>query len=269
MPAIYAHDRFGQDVITRIGGTVKELVETRRLAFDLGIQGPDLLFYYKPLIPNDIQKIGARIHNMPGRRFFNRCGLIQRGCGEDDLLAYLMGAVCHYTLDVMLHPAVEQRCEAGDVIHTEVEMSFDRSLMVRDGLDPLTVPVGDNLESDEMPELAEGIRLFYPPLTAGHILRAARSMVQFQRWMLMPNQAKRTAVSGALLVTGSMRRSLMGHIMTREPVAALAKSDEGLFELYQKAVEAAPDYMEELILNIYQKRKLGSFFDHTYLGIVK
>ena len=157
MPAMYAHDRFGQDVITKLSGTLEELVTVERVAFDLGLQGPDLLYYYQPLLPNSIQKIGGRVHNMSGGRFLTRCAKVQRRESNDQGLAYLMGSVCHYALDVACHPIVEHRCKAGDFVHTEIEMAFDRALMVRDGLDPLTVAIGGNLETDGSFETEEVI----------------------------------------------------------------------------------------------------------------
>ena len=266
MPAIYAHDRFGQDVIERVGGTVKELIQIERAAFDIGLQGPDLLFYYRPLLPNDIRKIGSRIHGMSGRRFFGRCVSLQRENPDDAMLAYLLGSLCHFVLDSHLHPQVERRCAQGDVVHTEVEMSFDRSLMVEDGLDPLTTALGANLETDELPVLAEGIRLFYPPLSARQIERAVRSMAGYQRLLLAPTEGRRALLAGALCVTGPHRRSLMGHVMSREPVAALRGSDERLRALYQEALEQVPERMEELLLWIYQKKSPGAAFDKNYEG---
>lgn len=266
MPAMYAHDRFGQDLIPQLGGTVKELLQIERTAFDIGLQGPDLLFYYKPLFPNDIQKIGNRIHGMSGRRFFARCAVVQRKYPDDAMLAYLLGAVCHFTLDSFLHPAVEARCKRGDAVHTEVEMSFDRSLMTGDGLDPLHVALGANLETEELYELSDGISRFYPPLSALHIEQAVHSMVSYQKLMLVPNEAKRALLSGALYVTGPHRRSLKGHIMSREPVAALRQTDQELRTLYEEALAAAPYMLEDFLLSVYQKKAPGAAFDKNYNG---
>lgn len=266
MPAMYAHDRFGQDMIARVGGTIKELIEIERTAFDIGLQGPDLLFYYRPLFPNDIQKIGTRIHNMLGKQFFARCARVQREQPGDASLAYLLGSVCHYALDCRLHPLVDERCEAGDVVHTEVEMSFDRSLMVEDGLDPLTVPIGGNLEANDLSDVVEEIVPFYPPLRAEQIEKAIRSMVLYQKLLLAPNERRRAFLSCALYVTGPHRRSLKGHIMSREPVEALRETDAKLRAEYDEALAAAPAMLEEFLLSVYQKKTFGMSFAKNYNG---
>ena len=266
MPAMYAHDRFGQDVITKLSGTLEELVTVERVAFDLGLQGPDLLYYYQPLLPNSIQKIGGRVHNMSGGRFLTRCAKVQRRESNDQGLAYLMGSVCHYALDVACHPIVEHRCKAGDFVHTEIEMAFDRALMVRDGLDPLTVAIGGNLETDGSFETEEVIAAFYPPLTPDHIAEAIRSARVFQELMLPQNEAKRALLQGATFLTGPAKRSLRGHIMSKKPIAALQPTVQELAGAYTRALEETPAMLEEFLLAVYQKKQLGESFRLDYLG---
>lgn len=49
MPAFYAHARFGNDVLAKLRGEIKEVCVKNYSEFSLGLQGPDYLFFYKPL----------------------------------------------------------------------------------------------------------------------------------------------------------------------------------------------------------------------------
>ena len=49
MPAFYAHDRFGRKVFARLDGEIKQTIEQHSSQFRIGLQGPDLFFFYKAL----------------------------------------------------------------------------------------------------------------------------------------------------------------------------------------------------------------------------
>ena len=71
MPAIYAHDRFGLSVVSTLPPAFSSLYEKYPEAFRLGFQGPDILFYYKPLKSNPIKKWGMDLHvKTNGEAFF-------------------------------------------------------------------------------------------------------------------------------------------------------------------------------------------------------
>lgn len=70
MPAAYAHYRFGRDVLARLPGALGSAIESRRSFFDLGLQGPDPLFYYQPLRSNPVGQRGTLIHSQAALNFF-------------------------------------------------------------------------------------------------------------------------------------------------------------------------------------------------------
>ena len=70
MPAIYAHLRFGEEVAKLLPAPYKQLIQAYPEAFALGTQGPDVLFYHKPLKRNEIQARGPLIHTWSGETFF-------------------------------------------------------------------------------------------------------------------------------------------------------------------------------------------------------
>ena len=46
MPSTYAHRRFGADVLERLPAELQEKIAPYRELYDIGLHGPDLLFYY-------------------------------------------------------------------------------------------------------------------------------------------------------------------------------------------------------------------------------
>ena len=49
MPSTYAHYRLGQKVLDNLTGGIKSTILNHKELYDIGLHGPDILFYYKPL----------------------------------------------------------------------------------------------------------------------------------------------------------------------------------------------------------------------------
>ena len=65
MPSVLAHYQFGQEVLKELSERTLQLVKSYKEEFDLGLQGPDILFFYKPYTGTYISKIGSEIHSHP------------------------------------------------------------------------------------------------------------------------------------------------------------------------------------------------------------
>ena len=53
MPAVYAHRRFGEKVLAACQNDVaRTAIESYPDLYNIGLQGPDILFYYDPLRKN-------------------------------------------------------------------------------------------------------------------------------------------------------------------------------------------------------------------------
>ena len=48
MPAAYSHYRLGKKVISQLNYPLKKIILDNRDLFDLGLHGPDILFYNRP-----------------------------------------------------------------------------------------------------------------------------------------------------------------------------------------------------------------------------
>lgn len=80
MPAHNAHYLFGRTVLRKLPSDTERLINTNAdsyAAFIFGLQGPDILAFYRPIFPSILNKEGATIHHSPGSYFFkNALGVV-------------------------------------------------------------------------------------------------------------------------------------------------------------------------------------------------
>ena len=50
MPANYAHYRFGKQLLSGMCPNDRRSIQRFRRLYDMGLHGPDIFFYYNPLI---------------------------------------------------------------------------------------------------------------------------------------------------------------------------------------------------------------------------
>ena len=67
MPSTYAHYRFGKEVLERLDPDLRSVIEAHRELYDIGLHGPDILFYYDALHRNPVSQIGFSMHDRPGK----------------------------------------------------------------------------------------------------------------------------------------------------------------------------------------------------------
>ena len=106
MPAAYAHYCFGKEVYKELPEKEKKWILEGKDAFLLGLHGPDLLFYYFPLVKNRVNQQGVHLHQELAADFFEK-GLKKYRQSEDPVLrAYLYGFICHFILDSECQPYI-------------------------------------------------------------------------------------------------------------------------------------------------------------------
>lgn len=180
MPAAYAHMVFGKEVTAILPLSAQGSINRYPELFGIGLQGPDILFYYHPSETQAYVLYGHNIHKRPAADFF-RYALVQleklADLEKEKATAYLMGFLCHFILDSNCHPIVRKHTIPGEASHRQIEREFDRFLMEKDKVRPewfipwtSTVPLAE--------KHAEIIGLFYPEAGDKVIRRGIRNM----RW---------------------------------------------------------------------------------------
>lgn len=135
MPATYAHWTFGKDCYNSLPNNLKEIVNENRSLFDLGVHGPDILFY--DLLNKEVCNYGYGMHAKPASDFFTPMRDIFEKHKEDRnaMLAYVIGFVSHFSFDTCAHGYVERKIEESHVSHNRIETEFEKYLMINDGKD--------------------------------------------------------------------------------------------------------------------------------------
>ena len=131
MPALYAHLRFGNEVLNGLPKSFQALITEYPEAFALGTQGPDILFYHHPMKKNEIRLYGTKLHKKNGFWVFDSARK-HRTDTPSAYNAYLLGFLCHFTLDLFCHPYIDQTMN-DNLTHGKIESEFDKFLLRKDG----------------------------------------------------------------------------------------------------------------------------------------
>lgn len=192
MPSIAAHYYFGQEIVKRIGKNnteIGDLIENNKAVFNLGLQGPDLLFYYKPYMKNKITGLGEEIHLRPARDLVEYAAKNIREEKSSAALGYLMGLACHFILDSSLHGEIAQYApEIREHLLLEAEMdrqiieenycrkphTFERHLLVK--------------STDKKYDF---LKLIYPQLEVRHLNECVSSMGFYSKILICKRDIKR------------------------------------------------------------------------------
>lgn len=236
MPCAYAHKRFADGVLSELPREIRgEIMEYREL-YDIGLHGPDILFYHSPVIPDRVTRIGHATHERSGLEVFSEAAQVVKAHPGPMYRAYLYGYLCHFALDCMCHGYVNDFAKKRGVSHNEIEMEFDRYLTVSDGHDPLRFDTAAHIVPSR--RNAAVIAAFFPGVGAADVLRSLKTMKICLRALLAPTMPMRRAILGAFRVTGKYRE-LSGLVMSLEPGPVCRESSRRLLELYKMAVPLA------------------------------
>jgi len=262
MPSTYAHRRFGADVLVQLPRELREKITPYRPLYDMGLHGPDLMFYYRALQSNPVNRLGNAMHEQPGRVFFTRArSVVSTARNKNAALAYALGFVCHFALDSTCHPYVERYTRESGVSHCEIETEFDNALMREDGLDPIKFFTASHIKPSR--ERAEVIAPFYEGLTGLQVLDALKGMIAMHRLLQPSGAVKRWVVLTGMKAVGKYD-VLHGLVANPQPNPQCTESNEKLDALYQQAIPLAVRLIEAYAETLDTDEPLDKAYDHTF-----
>lgn len=94
MPAFYTHYRFGCDVLKQLPEDIRSICTAHRGLFDIGLHGPDIYFFYRPVLPNKVNRIGYAAHKRSGRYFLQRAQKVIASAHDKDAPARISTGFC-------------------------------------------------------------------------------------------------------------------------------------------------------------------------------
>lgn len=262
MPSTYAHFRFGQQVYRRLSKRICSEIQSYKTLFDIGLHGPDLLFYYHPLISNRINRIGYAMHNETGHTVFSRLGRIAaKSENLEANFAYLYGFLCHFALDRECHGYIGKKIIQSSVSHAEIEVEFDRFLLLYDHKNPLTQVLTHHIQ----PSISNAriISHFFPEVSALQIQKAMYSMIFYHHLLLAPHSPKRKLVYTLLKVTRN-DKEMHGLVMNLKPNPNCIDSNQKLCTLYNNAITKAVTMITEYQDNLSGKLPWQDWYSYTF-----
>ena len=259
MPSTYAHYRFGKEVFAALPEGTAEIVREARGLYDIGLHGPDLLFYYKPLGSNAVNRIGFGMHAEPAEKFFVTAAQIVRNGGAAQA-AYAYGFICHFALDSACHSYIENKIRLSHVTHTEIESEFDRSLLLEEGKDPLSASLTAHIAASE--ENARVVAPFFG-VSEKQAYKALRSMLFYNSLLRAPRQPKRGLVNLVLKLSGNYKE-MHGMMIAERPISACEDSNMRLKKLFEKAVPEAVSLIENFSGYVRGDSRLSPAFENTF-----
>ena len=264
MPSTYAHYRMGQEVLKQLSEPVQKIIMENKQLYDIGLHGPDILFYYHPLASNPVNSIGYELHERTGKEFFDSAAkVIRDGSDKKKHLAYIYGFICHFALDSTCHGYIDEKIAQSGILHTEIEVEFDRSLMEKDGWNP----VSHELTRHIVPSLENGkiIASFFPGTTPKQVEKALKGMIRSNHLLIAPTKLKRKIIYALLRLTGN-DKEMHGLLVNFEANPACSDSTEKLYQLYDAAKKRAVLLIEDYIRYLTEEKSLDILYNFTFSG---
>lgn len=175
--------------------------------------------------------------------------------------AYLLGFVCHFALDSACHGYIEHKIAVSGVTHTEIESEFDRSLLLAQGIEPLSARLTGHIVPSA--ENAAAIAPFFEGISAKQVQKALRSMLFYNGLLRAPCPPKRFFVNAALRLTGNYKE-MHGMMIAKKPVPACADSNLRLLKLMNAAAGECVALAENLSAYLGGTAELSPAFDKTF-----
>lgn len=258
MPAFYAHHRFGEAVLQQLSEPLRQEVKYHLPQFHIGLQGPDLFFFYRMGAGGRVVKYGHHLHKISAMPFFEhaRSVLLETGT-ESGEYAYLLGFICHFALDSRCHGYINRMVTETGVAHLEIEEEFEKYLLRADGKNPLSFPIADLVPQDM--KTAEAAAAFYEIVTPAVAKQALSDLRAVKRILTAPGILKQGAVNTALRMTFHYSQ-LKGLMHQRRDNPKCCETSDGIYALFE---EAKP-FALELIYSFDQSLRTGEALDDAF-----
>lgn len=235
MPSTYAHYRFGNMALKHLPNNLIKIIESHRSLYDIGVHGPDYLFYYEPYHHNPTSSYGFKMHDKLASDFFKKARIAYANHEEKEaMLAYILGFVSHFSLDYTDHSYVEIKETVSKVSHGLIETEYDRHLLIKDGLNPFKEDPVKHIHPTY--ENAKIIAYFFDDIGVKKVEKALRGMVFYLRLLKSSSDMKRSFLNTSFKAINQYD-SLSSLVMKKEADERCLDSNLRLDKLEPKALE--------------------------------
>lgn len=261
MPGLYAHYLFGREVLEQLPEELKAIAQRQEREYTLGLQGPDLLFYYHPLRRSRVCRQGLQIHREAAAEFLEPAAQMLRDSEDEAALAYILGFICHFVLDSACHPVIQTVIRERGVSHAEIEAEFDRYVLKGRELSPYLfsplplIPAG--------PEVSLTASLFYPGVIPKQLDRSIRTMKRCFSIVYSSRRSVQRIIKICFSLCGHYR-SLNALVDGKHPKLSSRDIRCTLQPVYLQSVEVAARLLEEFYEGLENDRPLNIRFARNF-----
>lgn len=263
MPATYTHAVYGDKVYQLCDDKMKALIDQYRGYYDIGLSGPDILFFYRPIGKDEkgISDLGNHMHELAARDFFTqaRCK-IKESSNPEAALAYILGFINHFVLDSECHPIINQYTATHEVSHSELESELDAVFMREKGLNPVKTKVTEHIQAKK--EYAEVIAPFFG-LEAKEVLEALKTMKLLLNIFVAPSHLKRNFIYSVMKKVGVYKK-YQGLIFNYEPRQDTIEICQLLKEKLEMVKGESVRLMQEYQMSLDTNGSLDQRYDLSY-----
>lgn len=266
MPAAFAHDLYGRLVYQRLKPEIQREIRKEKDCFYLGLHGPDVLFFYRALGNNPVNRKGYHLHEKAAAGIFEHgLKVLKEEPDEekrDAIRAYLLGFVCHFALDGSLHPYINYKERTTIYTHGEIETELERRLLIREGKRPLRTNVTSHLRVTEMTWTAAARVLSESEMC---LWEAIASFKFVNRLFINSGEGTKSLICLILRAAGYYEK-IHGMIMRRRPVPGLTATTDRLERSFHQAVPVGVRLAEKLYGCMNGKTPLPAEFNRNFQG---
>lgn len=262
MPNFYAHQKFGGLVVKQLPSQLRSKIEKERPAFDLGCLGPDPLFFYHPLTPNQVRREGLAMHKQSALPVFEKL----KKAAKEELpmsMGFSAGFLCHLALDSACHGYVDRRAEQGDITHLAMEAEFDRMLAQADHLGSPRLLL---LPSPPVKEVFTAASRAYQHVTPHQAEASYRAMRRDCSLMLWTYGTSLARGLDRLAAKVPPLRGAAGMLPGKAAAASSEETNRILLQLFEQAVSPTADQIARFFEAVSGGGPLDRWLDRDFGG---
>lgn len=262
MPGLIAHYLFGQKVLEKYPENINQIILKNKYLFDIGLLGPDILFYYKPIKRNKVTKYARYLHHLKGKEVFEHAlKSLENVENKEAYLSYILGFICHFTFDSNAHGYIQKKIKTDKINHHTIEWEFERYLMNNNNINAKKNERVKWININEND--SKIISKFYEGTTKKEIYHSVNSIHFYDDFLLGSKIWKRLFVSFALHISGNYK-SKNKLRMKQKPITKCFDSNLRLEKIMNKAINKDIKNTKSFIEKLNNNKPLLESFDKTF-----
>lgn len=135
MASNITHYFFGRRLLLQLPKNLQDNINQNIEHFDIGQQGPDPFFFH--LTSKEEINPGTLIHQGSLYDFYSaNKNLLEELPYTSSIWAYFIGFICHFSLDICIHPQISILETKLSIDHMLMETELDRQILLEEDLEP-------------------------------------------------------------------------------------------------------------------------------------